>query len=107
MAGMLGHGDAFVLRDPAGIRPAFYYEDDEITVIASERPVIQTAFNVPLEEIKELDPEKRLSSKKTGKFPLSRFWNHWNAKLVRLNAFIFHVEMMRRFIRNVSSWEEQ
>src|SRR5690606_11006821 len=66
MAGMLGHGDAFVLRDPAGIRPAFYYEDDEITVIASERPVIQTAFNVPLEEIKELDPGKAIIIKKDG-----------------------------------------
>ena len=47
MAGLLGHGDAFVLRDPAGIRPAYFYEDDEIAVVASERPVIQTVFNVP------------------------------------------------------------
>lgn len=54
MAGMIGHGDAFVLRDPAGIRPAFYYENDEIVVVASERPVIQTALNVPFEDIKEL-----------------------------------------------------
>ena len=67
MAGMLGHGDAFVLRDPAGIRPAFYYEDDEITVVASERPVIQTAFNVPFEEIKELDLGKAIIIKKNGK----------------------------------------
>ncbi|HLW42587.1 MAG TPA: hypothetical protein VKY82_09500, partial [Flavobacterium sp.] len=66
MAGMLGHGDAFVLRDPAGIRPAFYYEDDEIVVVASERPVIQTAFNVPFEEIKELDPGKAIIIKKSG-----------------------------------------
>lgn len=66
MAGMLGHGDAFVLRDPAGIRPAFYYEDDEIVVVASERPVIQTAFNVPFEEIKELDPGKAIIIKKNG-----------------------------------------
>ena len=66
MAGMLGHGDAFVLRDPAGIRPAFHYEDDEIVVVASERPVIQTAFNVPFEEIKELDPGKAIIIKKNG-----------------------------------------
>ena len=66
MAGMLGHGDAFVLRDPAGIRPAFYYEDEEIVVVASERPVIQTAFNVPFEEIKELDPGKAIIIKKSG-----------------------------------------
>lgn len=66
MAGMLGHGDAFVLRDPAGIRPAFYYEDEEIVVVASERPVIQTAFNVPFNEIKELDPGKAIIIKKDG-----------------------------------------
>ena len=51
LAGLLGHGDAFVLRDPAGIRPAYYYKDDEIVVVASERPVIQTVFNVPFEYI--------------------------------------------------------
>lgn len=66
MAGMIGHGDAFVLRDPAGIRPAFYYEDEEIVVVASERPVIQTAFNVPFEDIKELDPGKAIIIKKDG-----------------------------------------
>lgn len=66
MAGMIGHGDAFVLRDPAGIRPAFHYEDDEIVVVASERPVIQTAFNVPLESIKELNPGEAIIIKKNG-----------------------------------------
>ena len=66
IAGLFGHGDAFVLRDPSGIRPAFYYEDDEITVAASERPVIQTAFNVPFEEIKEIDPGHALIIKKNG-----------------------------------------
>ena len=66
MAGMIGHGDAFVLRDPAGIRPAFYYENDEIVVVASERPVIQTALNVPFEDIQELDPGKAIIIKKNG-----------------------------------------
>ena len=66
MAGMLGHGDAFVLRDPSGIRPAFFYEDDEIVVVASERPVIQTVFNVPLEEIHELTPGNAIIVKKSG-----------------------------------------
>lgn len=66
MAGLFGHGDAFVLRDPSGIRPAFYYDDDEVTVVASERPVIQTAFNVPFEEIKEIDPGHALIIKKSG-----------------------------------------
>ena len=67
MAGLFGHGDAFVFRDPAGIRPAYFYEDDEITVVASERPVIQTVFNVPFEKVQELDPGHALIIKKNGK----------------------------------------
>ncbi|WP_299365878.1 amidophosphoribosyltransferase [Winogradskyella sp.] len=66
MAGLLGHGDSFVLRDPAGIRPAYYYKDDEIVVVASERPVIQTVFNVPFEEVVELDPGHAIITKKSG-----------------------------------------
>lgn len=66
MAGLLGHGDAFVLRDPSGIRPAFWYEDDEVCVVASERPVIQTAFNLKTEEIQELKPGHALIIKKNG-----------------------------------------
>jgi amidophosphoribosyltransferase len=67
MAGLFGHGDAFVFRDPAGIRPAYFYEDDEIVVVASERPVIQTVFNVPFEKVKELQPGNALIIKKNGK----------------------------------------
>ena len=67
MAGMLGHGDAFVLRDPAGIRPAYYYKDDEIVAIASERPAIQTVFNVEFKDVKELQPGKAIIIKKNGK----------------------------------------
>lgn len=66
MAGLLGHGDAFVFRDPAGIRPAYYYQDDEIVVVASERPVIQTVFNVPFESVQEIDPGSALIIKKNG-----------------------------------------
>jgi amidophosphoribosyltransferase len=66
MAGLLGHGDAFVSRDPAGIRPAFYYQDDEIVVVASERPVIQTVFNVPFNKIQEITPGHALIIKKNG-----------------------------------------
>jgi amidophosphoribosyltransferase len=66
MAGLLGHGDAFVLRDPNGIRPAFWYEDDEICVVASERPVIQTAFNLKVDDIQELKPGHALIIKKNG-----------------------------------------
>lgn len=66
MAGLFGHGDAFVLRDPSGIRPSYWYEDDEICVVASERPVIQTAFNLKQESIKELTPGHALIIKKSG-----------------------------------------
>ncbi|MCZ8197948.1 MAG: amidophosphoribosyltransferase [Flavobacterium sp.] len=66
MAGLLGHGDAFVFRDPAGIRPAYFYEDDEVVVVASERPVIQTVFNVPFEKVQELPAGNALIIKKNG-----------------------------------------
>lgn len=66
MAGLFGHGDAFVFRDPAGIRPAFFYQDDEIVVVASERPVIQTVFNVPFDEVNEIKPGHALIIKKNG-----------------------------------------
>ena len=66
MAGLLGHGDAFVFRDPAGIRPAYFYQDDEIVVVASERPVIQTVFNVDFEKVQELQPGNALIIKKNG-----------------------------------------
>lgn len=64
MAGLLGHGDAFVLRDPAGIRPAYFHEDDEVVVVASERAVIQTVFNVAFEDVVELEPGNALIIKK-------------------------------------------
>jgi len=67
IAGMFGHGDAFVMRDPSGIRPAFYYQDEEIVVITSERPVIQTALNVTFNTIHELMPGHALIIKKDGK----------------------------------------
>ena len=66
MAGMIGHGDLFALRDPGGIRPGFYYQDDEIVVIASERPQIQTALNVPIETVKEIKPGHALVVKRNG-----------------------------------------
>ncbi|MAN59317.1 MAG: amidophosphoribosyltransferase, partial [Flavobacteriaceae bacterium] len=66
MAGLLGHGDAFVLRDPAGIRPAYFYQDDEVVVVASERPAIQTVFNVPFEDIEEIKPGHAVIIEKDG-----------------------------------------
>lgn len=71
MAGLLGHGDSFVIRDPNGIRPAYYYNDDEILVVASERPVIQTVFNVPFDKIQELEPGKAIITKKSGETEIS------------------------------------
>ncbi len=67
IAGLIGHGDAFVMRDPNGIRPAYYYVDDEVAVVASERPAIQTCFDVPIiEKIREIKPGHTLILKKNG-----------------------------------------
>ena len=66
MAGLIGHGDAFVIRDPAGIRPAFYYADEEIVVVASERPAIQTSMEVNFHDIKEVKPGHVLIIRKNG-----------------------------------------
>ncbi|MDB5002398.1 MAG: purF [Mucilaginibacter sp.] len=73
IAGMLGHGDAFIMRDPVGIRPAYYYYNDEIVVAASERPAIQTAFNIPIDEIREIKPGHALIIKKNGKITEDMF----------------------------------
>ena len=72
IAGMIGHGDSFVLRDPAGIRPAYYYMDDEVVVVASERPVIQTVFNVAYESVQELPPGHAIITKKSGQTSISK-----------------------------------
>jgi amidophosphoribosyltransferase len=72
MAGMVGHGDAFVMRDPAGIRPAFYYIDDEVVVVASERPVIQTIFNVRTDNVIELPPAHAIIIKASGETSVVR-----------------------------------
>ena len=66
MCGLIGHGDAFVMRDPNGIRPCFWYEDDEVVVVTSERPVIQTAFNVETDAVQELEPGHALIIKRDG-----------------------------------------
>jgi len=72
MAGLVGHGDAFVLRDPNGIRPTFFFENDEIVAVASERPVIQTVFNVKIEDVQELEPGHALIIKKSGKTSIKK-----------------------------------
>lgn len=80
IAGMFGHGDSFIMRDPCGIRPAFYYADDEIVVAASERPVIQTALNVDINDVKELDPGTALIVKNNGQYSVERFKEADNIK---------------------------
>lgn len=66
IGGMFGHGDAFVMRDPAGIRPAYFYKDDEVIAVASERSTIQTVFNVKFKDVKEIEPGRALLIKKNG-----------------------------------------
>jgi amidophosphoribosyltransferase len=73
MAGMIGHGDAFVMRDPAAIRPGYWYQDDEVVVVASERPAIQTAFNVKWDQVQELKPAHALIIKKNGTVSEEKF----------------------------------
>ncbi len=85
MAGMIGHGDSFILRDPNGIRPAFWYQDDEVVVAASERPVIQTAFNVSYKKIQEIAPG--------------------HALIVKMNGEVSHVEINKAEERRSCSFE--
>ena len=73
MAGLLGHGDSFVLRDPVGIRPVYYYSDNEIVVVASERPAIQTVFDVPYSKVEELSPGYAIITKKMAIHILKKF----------------------------------
>ncbi|MDP5077298.1 MAG: amidophosphoribosyltransferase, partial [Nonlabens sp.] len=89
MAGLMGHGDAFLLRDPAGIRPAYYYQDDEVVVVASERPVIQTAFNAPFEQVKELDPGKAIIIKKNGAVTLEQIMEPLERKACSFERIYF------------------
>tara|TARA_R110000868_G_scaffold97876_1_gene269312 strand:+ start:25420 stop:27318 length:1899 start_codon:yes stop_codon:yes gene_type:complete len=89
IAGLLGHGDSFVLRDPAGIRPVYYYKDDEIVVVASERPVIQTVFNIKYEDVKELDPGYAIITKKSGKTVIKKILNPLERKACSFERIYF------------------
>ena len=89
IGGMLGHGDAFVIRDPAGIRPAFYYADDEVVVIASERPVIQTVFNTSFNQIKEVSPGDCLVVKKCGEIQIKNVINPVEKKACSFERIYF------------------
>ena len=89
MAGMLGHGDAFVLRDPAGIRPAYYYQDDEVVVVASERPAIQTVFNTTYDQVSELPPGNALIIKKAGKVSVNKILSPLERKACSFERIYF------------------
>lgn len=73
ICGIVGNGDAFIMRDPAGIRPAYYYQNDEIVIAASERPALQTAFNVQFNDVKEIEPGHALIVKKDGSVSMEMF----------------------------------
>ncbi len=89
IGGLLGHGDAFLIRDPAGIRPAFYYVDDEVAVAASERPVIQTSFNIPEDDVKELQPGHALIIKRNGSFTEKAFTEQLEKKACSFERIYF------------------
>ena len=89
MAGLLGHGDSFVLRDPAGIRPTYYYQDDEIVVVASERPVIQTVFNVDFDDVKELEPGHAIITKKSGETKIKKILESLERKACSFERIYF------------------
>jgi amidophosphoribosyltransferase len=98
MAGLLGHGDGFVVRDPNGIRPAYYYQDDEIVVVASERPVIQTVFNVAFDAVKELEPGDAIIVKKNGSVNIENIRPCTNKKACSFER-IYPEEVIRKFIK--------
>ena len=89
IAGMIGHGDAFVLRDSCGIRPAFYFDNNEFTVVASERPVIQTVFDVKLNSIKEIPPGKALILKKSDDISLVKIFKETKKKSCSFERIYF------------------
>ncbi len=89
MVGLIGHGDAFVLRDPSGIRPAYYYQDDEVVVVASERPVIQTVFNAKIDEVKELERAHALIIKKDGEIKVEQIMDQLPNKACSFERIYF------------------
>ena len=93
----------FALRDPAGIRPAFYFQNDEVIVLASERPAIQTAFDLNANDINELPPGHALIIKRNGNVSIEVCKHLPNQNNAPLNAFIFHVVRMKTSIKNANA----
>jgi amidophosphoribosyltransferase len=105
VCGITGSGEMFSMRDPWGIRPAFYYKNDEIVVLASERPVLQTTFDLECDDIQELKPGEALLVRRNGE---SAHWNkYWSRGVIpnaRLNGYILVVVPTVISTRNVKNW---
>jgi amidophosphoribosyltransferase len=107
MAGIIGNGSSFVVRDPSGIRPAYYYADDEIVVVASEKPAIKSAFNIDYNQIKEIKPGHALVINKDGTFTVSmKLCLLEKRSPVVLKEFIFQGVQTLIFIENESFLEK-
>ena len=104
MAGLLGHGDAFVLRDPNAIRPAYYFKNEEVVVVASERPVIQTVFNTSFESIQELEAGHSIVIKKSGKVAVLPILEKKKEEHARLKEYTFLEEVIKKSILNEKAW---
>jgi amidophosphoribosyltransferase len=106
MAGLTGSGSSFVVRDPSGIRPAYYYADEEVVVVASEKPAIKTAFNVNYSQIKEIRPGHALIINKNGEFQQQEIIKEFEKKSVVSNEFIFRAVAILKSIRNGNNLED-
>ena len=104
VCGITGSGEMFSMRDPWGIRPAFYYKNDEIVVVASERPVLQTTFDLEAEEVQELMPGTALLVKKNGECSIERIMEQKGDSAAHSSASTSVVVPTRISIRSVSSW---
>lgn len=104
MCGLTGSGEMFSMRDPWGIRPAFWYKNDEFIVLASERPVLQTTFDLECDEINELEPGCALIVKKMVKALLSAFLNRRVMPNVHLSVYISVAVQTETYTRNVKTW---
>ena len=105
VCGMTGSGDSFALRDPWGIRTAFWYKNEEVMILASERPVIQTAMHVPIEEIHELNPGEALLLNREGNLRLASINKGQGTKACSFGGFISVGAATRIYIRREKNWE--
>ena len=104
MCGLTGSGEMFAVRDPNGIRPAFWYQDDEVVVLASERPVIQTTFDLQADDIQELRPGQSLIVRKNGKSSLEQILPEQNWQPVRSSASISAAAPTATSIWSANGW---